>query len=207
MERMNNRMKPTRLVTREQNLAHIRGYDDNADGVLEGGEHNDHSDSASTYDPASRWQVIEGGKSSSGDYQIPDYNGYNDIDNDDYSDYPDEVENFSRDFNAERSQESRRKLIRRFVGGVAAAAVLIGVAFSANAVANANAPKYEIGETRVIHEGDTLWGFAEEIKDEQENEPADIREIVYDIGQINGDKGHAIGDEIQLPNYDYREDK
>ena len=170
MERMNNRMKPTRLVTREQNLAHIRGYDDNADGVLEGGEHNDHSDSASTYDPASRWQVI-------------------------------------RDFNAERSQESRRKLIRRFVGGVAAAAVLIGVAFSANAVANANAPKYEIGETRVIHEGDTLWGFAEEIKDEQENEPADIREIVYDIGQINGDKGHAIGDEIQLPNYDYREDK
>ena len=204
---MNNRMKPTRLVTREQNLAHIRGYDNNADGVLDDGERDGHSDSASTYDPASRWRVVEGGKSSSGDYQIPNYDDYNDIDSDDYSDYPDEVEDFSRDFNAERSQESRRKLIRRFAGGVAAAAVLIGVAFGANAVANANAPKYEIGETRVIHEGDTLWGFAEEIKDEQENEPADIREIVYDIGQINGDKGHTIGDEIQLPNYDYRENK
>ena len=172
MERMNNRMKPTRLVTREQNLAHIRGYDDNADGVLEDTERGDDFGDTDNYDPASRWQVIEGGRGNGGDdgnFHIPD----NDIDD------------FHDDFDRERGENSRFRKIVRFVGGFAlAAAVAFGAHAAANKLAEAHGPELndlQPGREYVVHDGDTPLSIAGEVRDDDPNAPRDVNQIYRDM--------------------------
>ena len=169
---MNNRMKPTRLVTREQNLAHIRGYDDNADGVLEDTERGDDFGDTDNYDPASRWQVIEGGRGNSGDdgnFHIPD----NDIDD------------FHDDFDRERGENSRFRKIVRFVGGFAlAAAVAFGAHAAANKLAEAHGPELndlQPGREYVVHDGDTPLSIAGEVRDDDPNAPRDVNQIYRDM--------------------------
>ena len=172
MERMNNRMKPTRLVTREQNLAHTRGYDDNADGVLEDTERGDDFGDTDSYDPASRWQVIEGGRGNGGDdgnFHIPD----NDIDD------------FHDDFDRERGENSRFRKIVRFVGGFAlAAAVAFGAHAAANKLAEAHGPELndlQPGREYVVHDGDTPLSIAGEVRDDDPNAPRDVNQIYRDM--------------------------
>lgn len=187
MERMNNRMKPTRLVTREQNLAHIRGYDDNADGVLEDAERDDGFDDTGSYDPASRWQVIEGGRGNSGDdgnFHIPD----NDIDD------------FRDDFDRERGENSRFRKIVRFVGGFAiAAAVAFGAHAAANKLAEAHGPELndlQPGREYVVHDGDTPLSIAGEVRDDDPYAPRDVNQIYRDM------QGMEANQDVLDPNHD-----
>ena len=187
MERMNNRMKPTRLVTREQNLAHIRGYDDNADGVLEDTERGDDFGDTDNYDPASRWQVIEGGRGNGGDdgnFHIPD----NDIDD------------FHDDFDRERGENSRFRKIVRFVGGFAlAAAVAFGAHAAANKLAEAHGPELndlQPGREYVVHDGDTPLSIAGEVRDDDPNAPRDVNQIYRDM------QGMKANQDVLDPDHD-----
>ena len=187
MERMNNRMKPTRLVTREQNLAHIRGYDDNADGVLEDTERGDDFGDTDNYDPASRWQVIEGGRGNGGDdgnFHIPD----NDIDD------------FHDDFDRERGENSRFRKIVRFVGGFAlAAAVAFGAHAAANKLAEAHGPELndlQPGREYVVHDGDTPLSIAGEVRDDDPNAPRDVNQIYRDM------QGMEANQDVLDPDHD-----
>ena len=187
MERMNNRMKPTRLVTREQNLAHIRGYDDNADGVLEDTERGDDFGDTDSYDPASRWQVIEGGRDNGGDdgnFHIPD----NDIDD------------FHDDFDRERGENSRFRKIVRFVGGFAlAAAVAFGAHAAANKLAEAHGPELndlQPGREYVVHDGDTPLSIAGEVRDDDPNAPRDVNQIYRDM------QGMEANQDVLDPDHD-----
>lgn len=187
MERMNNRMKPTRLVTREQNLAHIRGYDDNADGVLEDTERGDDFGDTDSYDPASRWQVIEGGRGNGGDdgnFHIPD----NDIDD------------FHDDFDRERGENSRFRKIVRFVGGFAlAAAVAFGAHAAANKLAEAHGPELndlQPGREYVVHDGDTPLSIAGEVRDDDPNAPRDVNQIYRDM------QGMEANQDVLDPDHD-----
>lgn len=187
MERMNNRMKPTRLVTREQNLAHIRGYDDNADGVLEDTERGDDFGDTDSYDPASRWQVIEGGRGNGGDdgnFHIPD----NDIDD------------FRDDFDRERGENSRFRKIVRFVGGFAlAAAVAFGAHAAANKLAEAHGPELndlQPGREYVVHDGDTPLSIAGEVRDDDPNAPRDVNQIYRDM------QGMEANQDVLDPDHD-----
>ena len=187
MERMNNRMKPTRLVTREQNLAHIRGYDDNADGVLEDTERGDDFGDTDNYDPASRWQVIEGGRGNGGDdgnFHIPD----NDIDD------------FRDDFDRERGENSRFRKIVRFVGGFAlAAAVAFGAHAAANKLAEAHGPELndlQPGREYVVHDGDTPLSIAGEVRDDDPNAPRDVNQIYRDM------QGMEANQDVLDPDHD-----
>ena len=187
MERMNNRMKPTRLVTREQNLAHIRGYDDNADGVLEDTERGDDFGDTDSYDPASRWQVIEGGRGNGGDdgnFHIPD----NDIDD------------FHDDFDRERGENSRFRKIVRFVGGFAlAAAVAFGAHAAANKLAEAHGPELndlQPGREYVVHDGDTPLSIASEVRDDDPNAPRDVNQIYRDM------QGMEANQDVLDPDHD-----
>lgn len=187
MERMNNRMKPTRLVTREQNLAHIRGYDDNADGVLEDTERSDDFGDTDSYDPASRWQVIEGGRGNGGDdgnFHIPD----NDIDD------------FHDDFDRERGENSRFRKIVRFVGGFAlAAAVAFGAHAAANKLAEAHGPELndlQPGREYVVHDGDTPLSIAGEVRDDDPNAPRDVNQIYRDM------QGMEANQDVLDPDHD-----
>ena len=187
MERMNNRMKPTRLVTREQNLAHIRGYDDNADGVLEDTERGDDFGDTGSYDPASRWQVIEGRRVNSGDdgnFHIPD----NDIDD------------FRDDFDRERGENSRFRKIVRFVGGFAlAAAVAFGAHAAANKLAEAHGPELndlQPGREYVVHDGDTPLSIAGEVRDDDPNAPRDVNQIYRDM------QGMEANQDVLDPDHD-----
>lgn len=187
MERMNNRMKPTRLVTREQNLAHIRGYDDNADGVLEDTERGDDFGDTDNYDPASRWQVIEGGRGNGGDdgnFHIPD----NDIDD------------FHDDFDRERGENSRFCKIVRFVGGFAlAAAVAFGAHAAANKLAEAHGPELndlQPGREYVVHDGDTPLSIAGEVRDDDPNAPRDANQIYRDM------QGMEANQDVLDPDHD-----
>ena len=171
MERMNNRMKPTRLVTREQNLAHIRGYDDNADGVLEDTERGDDFGDTDNYDPASRWQVIEGGRGNGGDdgnFHIPD----NDIDD------------FHDDFDRERDQESRRGLLRKALTVLAVIATSTGIVVGANKLAETRGPELndlQPGKEYVVSDGDTPLSIAGEVRDDDPNAPRDVNQIYRDM--------------------------
>ena len=187
MERMNNRMKPTRLVAREQNLAHIRGYDDNADGVLEDTERGDDFGDTDNYDPASRWQVIEGGRGNGGDdgnFHIPD----NDIDD------------FHDDFDRERGENSRFRKIVRFVGGFAlAAAVAFGAHAAANKLAEAHGPELndlQPGREYVVHDGDTPLSIAGEVRDDDPNAPRDVNQIYRDM------QGMEANQDVLDPDHD-----
>lgn len=187
MERMNNRMKPTRLVTREQNLAHIRGYDDNADGVLEDAERDDGFGDTDSYDPASRWQVIEGGRGNGGDdgnFHIPD----NDMDD------------FHDDFDRERGENSRFRKIVRFVGGFAlAAAVAFGAHAAANKLAEAHGPELndlQPGREYVVHDGDTPLSIAGEVRDDDPNAPRDVNQIYRDM------QGMEANQDVLDPDHD-----
>ena len=187
MERMNNRMKPTRLVTREQNLAHIRGYDDNADGVLEDTERGDDFGDTGSYDPASRWQVIEGWRGNGGDdgnFHIPD----NDIDD------------FHDDFDRERGENSRFRKIVRFVGGFAlAAAVAFGAHAAANKLAEAHGPELndlQPGREYVVHDGDTPLSIAGEVRDDDPNAPRDVNQIYRDM------QGMEANQDVLDPDHD-----
>ena len=187
MERMNNRMKPTRLVTREQNLAHIRGYDDNADGVLEDTERGNDFGDTDNYDPASRWQVIEGGRGNGGDdgnFHIPD----NDIDD------------FRDDFDRERGENSRFRKIVRFVGGFAlAAAVAFGAHAAANKLAEAHGPELndlQPGREYVVHDGDTPLSIAGEVRDDDPNAPRDVNQIYRDM------QGMEANQDVLDPDHD-----
>ena len=187
MERMNNRMKPTRLVTREQNLSHIRGYDDNADGVLEDTERGDDFGDTDNYDPASRWQVIEGGRGNGGDdgnFHIPD----NDIDD------------FHDDFDRERGENSRFRKIVRFVGGFAlAAAVAFGAHAAANKLAEAHGPELndlQPGREYVVHDGDTPLSIAGEVRDDDPNAPRDVNQIYRDM------QGMEANQDVLDPDHD-----
>lgn len=187
MERMNNRMKPTRLVTREQNLAHIRGYDDNADGVLEDTERGDDFGDTDSYDPASRWRVIEGGRGNGGDdgnFHIPD----NDIDD------------FRDDFDRERGENSRFRKIVRFVGGFAlAAAVAFGAHAAANKLAEAHGPELndlQPGREYVVHDGDTPLSIAGEVRDDDPNAPRDVNQIYRDM------QGMEANQDVLDPDHD-----
>ena len=187
MERMNNRMKPTRLVTREQNLSHIRGYDDNADGVLEDAERGDDFGDTDNYDPASRWQVIEGGRGNGGDdgnFHIPD----NDIDD------------FHDDFDRERGENSRFRKIVRFVGGFAlAAAVAFGAHAAANKLAEAHGPELndlQPGREYVVHDGDTPLSIAGEVRDDDPNAPRDVNQIYRDM------QGMEANQDVLDPDHD-----
>ena len=187
MERMNNRMKPTRLVTREQNLAHIRGYDDNADGVLEDTERGDDFGDTDNYDPASRWQVIEGGRGNGGDdgnFHIPD----NDIDD------------FHDDFDRERGENSRFRKIVRFVGGFAlATAVAFGAHAAANKLAEAHGPELndlQPGREYVVHDGDTPLSIAGEVRDDDPNAPRDVNQIYRDM------QGMEANQDVLDPDHD-----
>ena len=187
MERMNNRMKPTRLVTREQNLAHIRGYDDNADGVLGDTERGDDFGDTDNYDPASRWQVIEGGRGNGGDdgnFHIPD----NDIDD------------FHDDFDRERGENSRFRKIVRFVGGFAlAAAVAFGAHAAANKLAEAHGPELndlQPGREYVVHDGDTPLSIAGEVRDDDPNAPRDVNQIYRDM------QGMEANQDVLDPDHD-----
>lgn len=184
---MNNRMKPTRLVTREQNLAHIRGYDDNADGVLEDTERGDDFGDTDNYDPASRWQVIEGGRGNGGDdgnFHIPD----NDIDD------------FRDDFDRERGENSRFRKIVRFVGGFAlAAAVAFGAHAAANKLAEAHGPELndlQPGREYVVHDGDTPLSIAGEVRDDDPNAPRDVNQIYRDM------QGMEANQDVLDPDHD-----
>ena len=184
---MNNRMKPTRLVTREQNLAHIRGYDDNADGVLEDTERGDDFGDTDNYDPASRWQVIEGGRGNGGDdgnFHIPD----NDIDD------------FHDDFDRERGENSRFRKIVRFVGGFAlAAAVAFGAHAAANKLAEAHGPELndlQPGREYVVHDGDTPLSIAGEVRDDDPNAPRDANQIYRDM------QGMEANQDVLDPDHD-----
>ena len=184
---MNNRMKPTRLVTREQNLAHIRGYDDNADGVLEDTERGDDFGDTDNYDPASRWQVIEGGRGNGGDdgnFHIPD----NDIDD------------FHDDFDRERGENSRFRKIVRFVGGFAlAAAVAFGAHAAANKLAEAHGPELndlQPGREYVVHDGDTPLSIAGEVRDDDPNAPRDVNQIYRDM------QGMEANQDVLDPDHD-----
>ena len=192
MERRNNRVKPTRLVTREQNLSHLRGYDDNADGVLEDAERGD------SYDPASRWQVIEGGRGShddDGNYQIPDYDGYGNG-----GDYDDDIDDFGNDFNRERDQNSRTRRIVRFLGGFAlAAAVAFGAHTAVNKLAEARGPELndlQPGKEYVVSDGDTPLSIAGEIRDDDPNAPRDINQIYRDM------QGMEANQDVLDPDHD-----
>ena len=187
MERINNRMKPTRLVTREQNLAHIRGYDDNADGVLEDTERGDDFGDTDNYDPASRWQVIEGWRGNGGDdgnFHIPD----NDIDD------------FRDDFDRERGENSRFRKIVRFVGGFAlAAAVAFGAHAAANKLAEAHGPELndlQPGREYVVHDGDTPLSIAGEVRDDDPNAPRDVNQIYRDM------QGMEANQDVLDPDHD-----
>lgn len=187
MERMNNRMKPTRLVTREQNLSHIRGYDDNADGVLEGTERGDDFGDTDNYDPASRWRVIEGGRGNGGDdgnFHIPN----NDIDD------------FRDDFDRERGENSRFRKIVRFVGGFAlAAAVAFGAHAAANKLAEAHGPELndlQPGREYVVHDGDTPLSIAGEVRDDDPNAPRDVNQIYRDM------QGMEANQDVLDPDHD-----
>lgn len=184
---MNNRMKPTRLVTREQNLAHIRGYDNNADGVLEDTERGDDFGDTDNYDPASRWQVIEGGRGNGGDdgnFHIPD----NDIDD------------FRDDFDRERGENSRFRKIVRFVGGFAlAAAVAFGAHAAANKLAEAHGPELndlQPGREYVVHDGDTPLSIAGEVRDDDPNAPRDVNQIYRDM------QGMEANQDVLDPDHD-----
>ena len=184
---MNNRMKPTRLVTREQNLAHIRGYDDNADGVLEDTERGDDFGDTDSYDPASRWQVIEGGRGNGGDdgnFHIPD----NDIDD------------FHDDFDRERGENSRFRKIVRFVGGFALAAVVaFGAHAAANKLAEAHGPELndlQPGREYVVHDGDTPLSIAGEVRDDDPNAPRDVNQIYRDM------QGMEANQDVLDPDHD-----
>lgn len=184
---MNNRMKPTRLVTREQNLSHIRGYDDNADGVLEDTERGDDFGDTDSYDPASRWQVIEGGRGNGGDdgnFHIPD----NDIDD------------FRDDFDRERGENSRFRKIVRFVGGFAlAAAVAFGAHAAANKLAEAHGPELndlQPGREYVVHDGDTPLSIAGEVRDDDPNAPRDVNQIYRDM------QGMEANQDVLDPDHD-----
>ena len=184
---MNNRMKPTRLVTREQNLAHIRGYDDNADGVLEDTERGNDFGDTDNYDPASRWQVIEGGRGNGGDdgnFHIPD----NDIDD------------FHDDFDRERGENSRFRKIVRFVGGFAlAAAVAFGAHAAANKLAEAHGPELndlQPGREYVVHDGDTPLSIAGEVRDDDPNAPRDVNQIYRDM------QGMEANQDVLDPDHD-----
>ena len=184
---MNNRMKPTRLVTREQNLAHIRGYDDNADGVLEDAERDGGFGDTDSYDPASRWQVIEGGRGNGGDdgnFHIPD----NDIDD------------FHDDFDRERGENSRFRKIVRFVGGFAlAAAVAFGAHAAANKLAEAHGPELndlQPGREYVVHDGDTPLSIAGEVRDDDPNAPRDVNQIYRDM------QGMEANQDVLDPDHD-----
>lgn len=184
---MNNRMKPTRLVTREQNLAHIRGYDDNADGVLEDTERGDDFGNTDNYDPASRWQVIEGGRGNGGDdgnFHIPD----NDIDD------------FRDDFDRERGENSRFRKIVRFVGGFAlAAAVAFGAHAAANKLAEAHGPELndlQPGREYVVRDGDTPLSIAGEVRDDDPNAPRDVNQIYRDM------QGMEANQDVLDPDHD-----
>lgn len=184
---MNNRMKPTRLVTREQNLAHIRGYDDNADGVLEDTERGDDFGDTDSYDPASRWHVIEGGRGNGGDdgnFHIPD----NDIDD------------FRDDFDRERGENSRFRKIVRFVGGFAlAAAVAFGAHAAANKLAEAHGPELndlQPGREYVVHDGDTPLSIAGEVRDDDPNAPRDVNQIYRDM------QGMEANQDVLDPDHD-----
>ena len=184
---MNNRMKPTRLVTREQNLSHIRGYDDNADGVLEDAERGDDFGDTDNYDPASRWQVIEGGRGNGGDdgnFHIPD----NDIDD------------FHDDFDRERGENSRFRKIVRFVGGFAlAAAVAFGAHAAANKLAEAHGPELndlQPGREYVVHDGDTPLSIAGEVRDDDPNAPRDVNQIYRDM------QGMEANQDVLDPDHD-----
>ena len=187
MERMNNRMKPTRLVTREQNLSHIRGYDDNADGVLEDTERGDDFGDTDSYDPASRWQVIEGGRGNGGDdgnFHIPD----NDIDD------------FHDDFDRERGENSRFRKIVRFVGGFAlAAAVAFGAHAAANKLAETRGPELndlQPGKEYVVSDGDTPLSIAGEVRDDDPNAPRDVNQIYRDM------QGMEANQDVLDPDHD-----
>lgn len=184
---MNNRMKPTRLVTREQNLAHIRGYDDNADGVLEDTERGGDFGDTDSYDPASRWRVIEGGRGNGGDdgnFHIPD----NDIDD------------FHDDFDRERGENSRFRKIVRFVGGFAlAAAVAFGAHAAANKLAEAHGPELndlQPGREYVVHDGDTPLSIAGEVRDDDPNAPRDVNQIYRDM------QGMEANQDVLDPDHD-----
>lgn len=184
---MNNRMKPTRLVTREQNLSHIRGYDDNADGVLEGTERGDDFGDTDNYDPASRWRVIEGGRGNGGDdgnFHIPN----NDIDD------------FRDDFDRERGENSRFRKIVRFVGGFAlAAAVAFGAHAAANKLAEAHGPELndlQPGREYVVHDGDTPLSIAGEVRDDDPNAPRDVNQIYRDM------QGMEANQDVLDPDHD-----
>lgn len=184
---MNNRMKPTRLVTREQNLSHIRGYDDNADGVLEDTERGDDFGDTDSYDPASRWRVIEGGRGNGGDdgnFHIPD----NDIDD------------FRDDFDRERGENSRFRKIVRFVGGFAlAAAVAFGAHAAANKLAEAHGPELndlQPGREYVVHDGDTPLSIAGEVRDDDPNAPRDVNQIYRDM------QGMEANQDVLDPDHD-----
>lgn len=187
MERMNNRMKPTRLVTREQNLAHIRGYDDNADGVLEDTERGDDFGDTDNYDPASRWQVIEGGRGNGGDdgnFHIPDS----------------DIDDFRDDFDRERGENSRFRKIVRFVGGFAlAAAVAFGAHAAANKLAEAHGPELndlQPGREYVVHDGDTPLSIAGEVRDDDPNAPRDVNQIYRDM------QGMEANQDVLDPDHD-----
>ncbi len=186
MERMNNRMKPTRLVTREQNLAHIRGYDDNADGVLEDTERGDDFGDTDNYDPASRWQVIEGGRGNGGDdgnFHIPD----NDIDD------------FHDDFDRERDQESRRGLLRKALTVLAVIATSTGIVVGANKLAETRGPELndlQPGKEYVVSDGDTPLSIAGEVRDDDPNAPRDVNQIYRDM------QGMEANQDVLDPDHD-----
>ena len=191
MERRNNRVKPTRLVTREQNLAHLRGHDDNADGVLEDAERDD------SYDPASRWQVIEGGRSShddDGNYQIPDYD---DCGNN--GDFEDDIDDFGNDFNRERDQELRRGLLRKALTVLAVIATSTGIVVGANKLAETRGPELndlQPGKEYVVSDGDTPLSIAGEIRDDDPNAPRDINQIYRDM------QGMEANQDVLDPDHD-----
>lgn len=197
MERMNNRMKPTRLVTREQNLAHIRGYDDNADGVLEDTERGDDFGDTDNYNPASRWRVIEGGRGShddDGNYQIPDYDSYGDSGN-----FEDDIDDFGNDFNRERDQESRRGLLRKALTVLAVIATSTGIVVGANKLAETRGPELndlQPGKEYVVSDGDTPLSIAGEVRDDDPNAPRDVNQIYRDM------QGMEANQDVLDPDHD-----
>ena len=194
---MNNRMKPTRLVTREQNLAHIRGYDDNADGVLEDAERGDDFGDTGSYDPASRWQVIEGERGShddDGNYQIPDYDSYGDSGN-----FEDDIDDFGNDFNRERDQESRRGLLRKALTVLAVIATSTGIVVGANKLAETRGPELndlQPGKEYVASDGDTPLSIASEVRDDDPNAPRDVNQIYRDM------QGMEANQDVLDPDHD-----
>lgn len=136
-----------------------------------------------------------------------------------------EIRDTFRSFN---EQEHRRKIGRRkkYLGGFAIAAALVFTgAKTAEAVKTLTAPlAYTVSGERQVAEGDTLWGYAEDIiQDAQEKKATqgdsengsgiidgisdaingkdeyDIREVIFTLEQVNADVLDPDGDGVYRP--------